>query len=105
MDPYNIPLEAAMSAYAALDSEGKKPTLTEQLLYAILAQLDKANYQLEALRNIKDEYVTPDIRLQNAANMIVTITNSLSGRNGGKIGSSAWTHFAISGFTPRCTSH
>jgi hypothetical protein len=55
MDPYNIPLEAAMSAYAALDSEGKKPTLTEQLLYAILAQLDKANYQLEALRNIKDE--------------------------------------------------
>lgn len=49
MDFNSIPLEDAMSAYAELARQGTKATLTEKLLYAILAQLDKANKQLETL--------------------------------------------------------
>ena len=42
MDFYNIPLEKAREAYNALEN----PTVIEQLLYAILAQLDKTNHLL-----------------------------------------------------------
>lgn len=49
MDFYSIPLEDAMSAYAELGRQGTEATLTEKLLYAILAQLDKGNKQLEIL--------------------------------------------------------
>jgi hypothetical protein len=37
---YNHFVETATIAYAALDREEKKPTLTEQLLVAIMSQLD-----------------------------------------------------------------
>jgi len=49
MDFYRLPLDAAMASYAEASKSGKTPTLTEQLLYAIMAQLDKANSQLESL--------------------------------------------------------
>jgi hypothetical protein len=42
---FDIPMKPAMDAYA----NERNPTLTEQLLYAILAQLDKANHQLGLL--------------------------------------------------------
>lgn len=35
----SIYVEPAVLTYAALDRAGKKPTLTEQLLFAILGQL------------------------------------------------------------------
>jgi hypothetical protein len=47
---WDIPKENAMKAYAQVSS----PTVTDQLLYAILAQLDKMNHQLERLAD-KDE--------------------------------------------------
>jgi hypothetical protein len=40
--PFDLPKETAMKAYSNLD----RPSVTEQLLYAILAQLDKISHQL-----------------------------------------------------------
>ena len=44
---YRIPLDDAMSAYRDVGHD--KATLNEKLLYAIMAELDKANHQLETL--------------------------------------------------------
>jgi hypothetical protein len=43
-DFYDIPKNAAMEAY----QKEKSPSPTDQLLYAILAQLDKINEQINA---------------------------------------------------------
>lgn len=42
---WDLPKEQAIKAYG----EANEPTLAEQLLYAILAQVDKANHQLGLL--------------------------------------------------------
>jgi hypothetical protein len=49
MDFYTLPKDEAMKAYSAMIAEGKKPSLTDQLLYAVLAQLDKLNEQISTL--------------------------------------------------------
>lgn len=43
-DFFKIPKERAMDAY----EQTERPSLTDQLLYAILAQLDKISSQLES---------------------------------------------------------
>jgi len=48
---WDIPKENAIKAYA----QHPGPSLTDQLLYAILGQLDKMNHQLEALASQEDE--------------------------------------------------
>jgi hypothetical protein len=46
-DFFNIPKDAAMEAY----NKETSPSLTDKLLYAILAQLDKLNHQIGNLRD------------------------------------------------------
>jgi|CZKJ01.1.fsa_nt_gi hypothetical protein len=48
---FDLPMKPALDAYAI----EKNPSLTDQLLYAILAQLDKANYQLGILAEKEKE--------------------------------------------------
>ena len=42
-DFWKLPMDEAMKAYA----DARNPSLTEQLLYAILSQLDKISAQLD----------------------------------------------------------
>jgi len=42
---FDLPKETALKSY----TEASNPTLTEQLLYAILAQLDKISHQLDEI--------------------------------------------------------
>jgi hypothetical protein len=49
MDFYDVPKETAHKAFCAVISEGKTPSLTDQLLYAIMAQLEKLNEQVKNL--------------------------------------------------------
>jgi hypothetical protein len=53
MDFYALPADEAMKAYRELTAEGKTPSLTDQLLYAILAQLGKLNEQISVLTDKK----------------------------------------------------
>ena len=53
MDICDAHKETAVDAYAKAISSGNPPTLTDELLRAILAQLDKLNEQVEALREEK----------------------------------------------------
>jgi hypothetical protein len=48
-DFFNLPKEQAIKAY----EQTTEPSLTDQLLYAILAQLDKINCQLESRQDAK----------------------------------------------------
>lgn len=52
MDLYKLPLDAAMAAYSA--DTGAGTSLTEKLLYALLAQTDKTNMLLERLIEVQE---------------------------------------------------
>jgi hypothetical protein len=49
MDFYELSRDEAIKAYSAVIAEGKTHSLTDKLLYAIMAQLDKLNEQVEKL--------------------------------------------------------
>ena len=48
---WDLPKNKAMEEY----SRARNPSLTDQLLYAILAQLDKVNHQLSVANEDKEE--------------------------------------------------
>lgn len=50
MDFYQAPTEQALKAFRALEQSGVPPTVTDQLLFAILAQLDQLNAQVEVIK-------------------------------------------------------
>jgi hypothetical protein len=54
MDFYDIPRETAHKAFCAVTSKGETPSLTDQLLYAIMAQLEKLNEQVKNLTDKED---------------------------------------------------